>query len=398
MLGGFNLSDILTHWQHSVDFLETRADYINKRLRFMLLVFMVAVPAWIPMDFLLLQPEHVPPMIAARLGLALCLSMLWMFSMSQRRRAPVGWLLAGAVIAPLAFYVVSMRILSTGTPEPMLAGYENLPILIVAMTGLFPITVSFGVRLSLMAVSVFVGYQYTAGTLFSPVSLNLLWTLALMCGIVILIQTAELLMLLKLYRASTCDSVTGLVNRRVLVSRLESEIEECREENAKLSVIMVDLDFFKRVNDTYGHLTGDQVLRATASALAWEVRKVDVVARYGGEEFVIVLPRLGLERSKSIAERLRRAVQDLVITTDKGKTIPVTASLGVSQYREGEKLEEFLSRADALLYRAKANGRNRVECDASIADETEVEAVEAETGEDIAEESVETEERRAGLA
>lgn len=154
------------------------------------------------------------------------------------------------------------------------------------------------------------------------------------------------------------DPLTGLANRRVLDEELNREARRGIRDGRPLSVIILDLDYFKSLNDTFGHSAGDQVLMAVGRILAAGVRPADVVARYGGEEFVILLPDTNLELGVQIAERLRTQLGTLPVADCPR---PVTASFGVATLLPGQSADRLIERADAALYRAKANGRNRVE-------------------------------------
>jgi len=161
---------------------------------------------------------------------------------------------------------------------------------------------------------------------------------------------------------ATVDALTGCLNRRAFTDRLERELDRVRRYNVKLSVLMIDLDRFKDVNDTYGHIVGDGVLRKLGDLLRDEVRSVDLAARYGGEEFVILLPDTDLQGAVSFAERLRKRVEHENFA-EKGDPLRITVSIGVaSASTEGEitEPESLISRADEALYCAKNEGRNRV--------------------------------------
>ncbi|WP_207063640.1 diguanylate cyclase [Motiliproteus sp. SC1-56] len=359
-LGGFRLSDILTARSHSQDFCETRANYIAQRLRFMLAFFIVAVPAWIPVDYLTLNPEHFTPMAVARGVLAGALVLIWLLALLRPRPLHIHILLFLTLLAPGLFYSAAMVIMQQGTPEPALAGYTGMPYMMVALTGLFPLTLLYGAGLMLTVLLCYAGVELWAGTLLTTASLNTLWVLSLICGITFWVQGGQLLMLLKLYRESTRDPLTGLINRRVLMARLEAEIELHQSQGRPFSVLMCDLDRFKRINDNHGHLMGDQVLRHSAEILRQQLRKTDIIARFGGEEFMVVLPGLSAGESLGAAERIRAAFENAEIQTPAGEPLPVTTSIGVTDYRDGEAVEQTLLRADELLYEAKEGGRNRV--------------------------------------
>lgn len=161
---------------------------------------------------------------------------------------------------------------------------------------------------------------------------------------------------------ATQDPLTGLPNRRHFMARLREEFDRIkRYQDLPVSVVMLDLDWFKQVNDRYGHAAGDAVLRYFADLIQAEVRKLDTPGRLGGEEFAILLPGTHVTEAAAFAERLRRNLASRVIATAAGD-IPVTASLGIaSLWARDASPEAALGRADAALYRAKALGRNRVE-------------------------------------
>ena len=160
----------------------------------------------------------------------------------------------------------------------------------------------------------------------------------------------------KLEALATTDGLTGVKNHRSFQEFLEQQFQICRRSNAPLSLLLLDVDKFKNVNDTHGHQVGDEVLRRLAAVLLHEARKSDFVARYGGEEFVVVLTGTSREGSAEAAERLRLAVEKQEFEFGK-----ITASFGCSTMREeDETREDLISRADAALYLSKRTGRNRV--------------------------------------
>jgi diguanylate cyclase (GGDEF)-like protein len=164
------------------------------------------------------------------------------------------------------------------------------------------------------------------------------------------------------------DALTGLANRGWLDETLSLEVERSRRYGSRLSLIMGDLDHFKLVNDSYGHLVGDMVLKVAAEVLQAGVRMTDLVARYGGEEFLIVLPNTGLREACVLADRLREQLQNAPVTF---RAEPVTGSFGVVEWRSGELASDTVGRADKAMYAAKEQGRNRVSCDPSVDQEME---------------------------
>ncbi|MEI6215471.1 MAG: diguanylate cyclase [Desulfuromonadales bacterium] len=165
----------------------------------------------------------------------------------------------------------------------------------------------------------------------------------------------------ELERLSSTDALTGLTNRRRFLESLENERRRIERYGGSLSLIMFDIDNFKKVNDNWGHAVGDAVLCEIARDAQLFLRRADSAARYGGEEFVLLLPETGLSGAVLIANRLRQLVADTVISHDLGPPISVTVSIGVASLEPDESCDELLVRADKAMYQAKNNGRNRVE-------------------------------------
>jgi two-component system cell cycle response regulator len=162
---------------------------------------------------------------------------------------------------------------------------------------------------------------------------------------------------------ATTDALTGLLNRRAFLESTGREVARARRYNDQLSVILLDVDHFKNINDRRGHAAGDVVLTALGRLLSAAVRTCDIVARWGGEEFVLVLPSTGLEGAEQVAERVREQLAASLMLDPRGDAVPVTASFGVAQLATGESLEQLIDRADRAMYTAKSGGRNRVALD-----------------------------------
>jgi two-component system, cell cycle response regulator len=164
----------------------------------------------------------------------------------------------------------------------------------------------------------------------------------------------------EIYRMTIVDGLTQIHNKRYLFEALEKELIRARRYERELSLIIFDIDFFKRINDQYGHLAGDHVLRELARAVQERIRRDEVFARYGGEEFVIVLPETGLGGANALAEDLRERVATHAFVF-QGERIPVTISIGCAQLsKEDRAATDLIQRADEKLYEAKRGGRNRV--------------------------------------
>jgi len=170
-----------------------------------------------------------------------------------------------------------------------------------------------------------------------------------------------------LERLVNIDSLTGLYNRRATMHRLDEEIKNAGRYSDSLSLSLLDIDYFKKVNDQYGHLVGDDVLEKIATLLRRSVRETDVVGRHGGEEFLIILSKTDLSSAEIVTERVRKLIEAAEMADSEGNVFNITVSQGLVSYEPGEDLESLVSRADDALYRAKENGRNRVEKIGTIA-------------------------------
>jgi diguanylate cyclase len=164
---------------------------------------------------------------------------------------------------------------------------------------------------------------------------------------------------------SLTDPLTSLANRKYFDQAIEHAIAEAKESGEPLSLMLTDIDHFKKFNDTFGHLTGDQVLRLVALSVKQNVKGQDVSARYGGEEFAVILPATALRQAITVADHIRRAVmtKELMKRSTGEHLGRVTVSIGVASYHPGETAQLFIERADACLYAAKHAGRNRVICE-----------------------------------
>jgi len=164
----------------------------------------------------------------------------------------------------------------------------------------------------------------------------------------------------EIYKMTIVDGLTQIHNKRYLFEALDKELIRARRYERELSLVIFDIDFFKRINDQFGHLAGDYVLRELARVVQDRIRRDEVFARYGGEEFVIVLPETGLPGARSLAENLRERVGSHGFVF-QGERIPVTISIGCAQLlKEDRAAADLIQRADEKLYEAKRGGRNRV--------------------------------------
>jgi diguanylate cyclase len=174
-------------------------------------------------------------------------------------------------------------------------------------------------------------------------------------------------------REATRDALTGLYNRKYLNKAIQALHDHYRQEGAPFTVIMMDIDHFKKINDTHGHKVGDSVLEFIGQTMTGSVKGRDVPARYGGEEFIILLPATTSEGGCTLAESLRKQISSKTLKITKTQTPigVVTVSCGVAEVREDDTVDSVVDRADEALYLAKRSGRNRVMSEKDLPAETE---------------------------
>jgi len=185
------------------------------------------------------------------------------------------------------------------------------------------------------------------------------------CGIIS--EVAELRQnLAELSSLVRTDTLTGIANYRYFLQALEQEIERTQRSGQPTSLIMIDIDFFKKINDQWGHEVGNQALIHLSRLLQQIVRKLDIPCRYGGEEFAVILPDTHLAACLPVAERIRQGIEKSPLTV-AGQPLPMTVSLGISTYTDKQKttMEELVAQADQYLYQAKESGRNCI-CHAQL--------------------------------
>jgi len=161
---------------------------------------------------------------------------------------------------------------------------------------------------------------------------------------------------------SRTDSLTGLINRRYILELLSLEKKQCESKALPLSIVMVDLDYFKKINDGWGHAVGARALVAAAAALRSSVRQNDHVGRYGGEEFLVVLPGLDSTQARMLAERIRTTIAAVVLELPNNQCLSLSASLGMSSFAvtDDVSVDHLIKQADLALYRAKDSGRDQL--------------------------------------
>ena len=319
--------------------------------------------AWSVLDIAFLPGVVVGSVLAIRLALAVALLLI----ARRASRLPTGQLLLAFLWVQALGFGLMQALFLPDAREVQSIGYGLAPFLIAAQLALFPLPWHHALRLGLAPAAALVLVHLEHIPVVDVGMWSDAWLLALLLGVAAWTSQAQYQLLAALGAArtdATRDPLTGLGNRRLALERLAQEQERQRRHPAPLSVLMLDLDRFKAVNDRWGHPAGDLVLRAASIAISEELRGCDLGVRYGGEEFLVVLPDTVLDDAARVAERIRRRIGSLEIDVGEA-SIEVTVSIGVACQREDEPAEALIARADAALYRAKAEGRDRCVADAS---------------------------------
>lgn len=359
-LSELNLFDTLTNRYHSEDFNAARSEYIRTRVNILALVFAVFAPLWIPIDYLLLEPADLGAIASYRLMLFGGMLAVLLANNLRKRFLQHSLLCLTLLIAfPAVFYTACLFQLNDSSASQI--GYSFIPFLLVAILSVFPLTILEAGLLGAGLIFTLVYNDFFAGTLFTQEGFKDLWLIATLLVIALWANQAQLHMLLRLYRQATRDPLTGLLNRRIMMERVNELTQNQNSESPPpISILMLDLDRFKRINDTYGHLTGDTVLQSFSKIMREELRNSDILTRYGGEEFAAILPDTPLEDALRAAERIRSRCEQSWVTAKNNEPVSFTVSIGVGELNRGETFSETLQRVDNSLYDAKKSGRNKV--------------------------------------
>ena len=356
-----NFNDLVNSDMHSRDFNGSRAEFIFMRIRLLSIVFAILSLLWIPVDLFIVPTESLAIILSLRIAYSGLFLMLSMTRRGAQRINHAHRRLTAFVLIPCIFYIFSRLALGTDIDtQSVLVGYSFLPYLTVVLLAIFPLTLTEGIiYASLVGLTFFFSEILLKGSM-SISTLSDIWLLTLLAGIAIWAQLTQLQMLLRLYREASRDPLTGLVNRRILNRLLDIEITQARQQQRPLSILLFDLDLFKRVNDTYGHLTGDKVLQTFSRLLKRDLSNFNIIGRFGGEEFIAVLPGKDLVSAMQIADRIRTNCHSVETRGTENCVVSFTTSVGVTELQDNDTIDSLINRADKGLYKAKMNGRNTV--------------------------------------
>lgn len=343
-------------WQVPRDYRGRHDALIRSRVRTLSPIFAVATLAWIPMDLAWLEGSLLQFSVPLRVGIAAVLLLV-------ARLAPR----IPATLAVHAFlwqqaigFAVLQWLVDPGRSTALEIGYGLFPFVLTAQLAMLPTPwgrtlVAATAPTVQLSVTLFISGEHGA-----PLW-NAVWLFVLLLAVATWTSHAQLRLLVDLIgarRDAAHDALTGLPNRRGALRRLEAERQRARRTDHPLSVLMLDLDHFKRVNDRWGHAGGDRVLVEVAQVLREELRGMDLPARYGGEEFLALLPGADAAQAMDAAERVRGRIGRLRVDV-RGQGVRPTVSVGVSTWLPGETVDQLAARADGALYAAKDAGRNR---------------------------------------
>lgn len=339
-----------------------RAAVIASRVRLISLIFFVCTPLWIPLDALFLPDDLWQAVAIAHIVAALCFLGL---TISARGVITINAALAHMLLlllVPTVFYSF-VYIYLAGADLDWLAtsfsmGYTILPFVVVAGMGIFPLTYVESIAITVPILLVQIAATSLQLPVFNwPSFVGSLWLLVLISGVATLSCCSQLALMILLVRENIRDSLTGCFARASGQEMLEFQFEQARRNKTRLTLAFLDLDYFKSINDNYGHDAGDLAIRNAASAIQQHLRASDLLVRWGGEEFLLVFPGTTADEATLALERLVRAGFG-----QRPDGSNLTASIGLAErVQDGvESWSNLIEIADRRMYQAKEEGRNRL--------------------------------------
>ncbi|PSW05677.1 GGDEF domain-containing protein [Photobacterium lipolyticum] len=354
------LPDLWSSKTHTSSFQNTRSGYLRNRTSLLSIVWGVLFLLWIPFDLCFLPLEQGLKITIARISLGILLFLLAKKNHEHTSLRQAQWCISALVIAFNLFYFYSIMVLDF--PQAFSSyeyGYTLLPIIHIAVLTILPLTLKESLGLLAATILTQISVNLIAERLLSPENLANYWLQAVLALMVLWSQLSKLYMLMRLYRQATLDPLTGIYNRRMLLQLAQKSLINCELKGNSFSVLLFDIDKFKRINDTWGHGAGDKVLRGFTDFMQTKIRKTDLFGRYGGEEFVLFLPRCDQAMAHKISERMLDSIRKLDFPIGLDDThLSITTCIGISTYSPGDTLSSMLERADRALYECKKSGRD----------------------------------------
>ncbi|MDO6498583.1 GGDEF domain-containing protein [Photobacterium sanguinicancri] len=354
------LPDLWSTAAHSTSFQNTRSGYLRSRITLLSVVWGLLIILWIPLDLIFLSDIQAQPIAIARFMLGCGLLLTAWHSHHHTKLYQSQWSLIVLVIMINAFYIYCISVLDF--PQAYSGaeyGYTLLPIIHVAILTILPLTLKESLGLLAITALCQIGVDVKAQRLFTPEVMAGYWLQNVLALMVIWSQQSKLYMLMRLYRQATLDPLTGIYNRRMLLQLAQKSLEACEQNQQTFSVLLFDIDKFKRVNDTWGHGAGDDVLKRFTHFIQSQIRKTDLFGRYGGEEFILFLPNCDHQAAQDIANRMLDSIRSLNLDINAVSTqLRITSSVGISSLSHGDSLSSLIERADRALYECKDAGRD----------------------------------------
>lgn len=354
------LYELLTNKQHSMPISRHRASIMQSRIFFFCAIFAVLVPVWSLVDLLFLPGELWRELLLIRIISATAFGLLaW-----QARKEPdlqrARFLLAGMLAVTPLFYLISDHWLQayelTGTEQVVAELYALLPFVMIAGLTLFPLTLRelLAFAAPMLAVVILSSIPQTNSEI--PQAVSTIWLFTLILGVAMFASLNQLRYMLSQVNRASYDVLTGLLTRRAGIEMLDLQYRLTTMSESHLSILYLDLDHFKTVNDLYGHDAGDIVLKSAAQQLCATVRKGDNVIRWGGEEFIVILPTATPDEANDVISRIMTA--GLGLRPDGQQ---VTASIGIAEIQadNAHDWKTLVELADHRMYTAKIQGRAR---------------------------------------
>lgn len=356
--GSSSIKDTVSGRKHTPDFAYARNQYLGSRLRIVCWIFIILSPIWALFDHFLLPEQTLFAVRTARIIFFVAL-----LAIQGATRLPAfahhQVLLSLTLLAAPALFYAALLFITAPYELPPLANYYFIPFLLVATLSIFPFTLLESLIIGLLLILVQL-YSFSISDGSSLIhQIQEFWLLLALLTIAMTANHFHLSLLLRLYRQATHDQLTGLLNRHALFDLFAKE-DNGRSQQPTYGTMLLDLDHFKKINDTHGHAVGDKVLQAFAELLRKHSTKNDHIARYGGEEFLLISKQPSIQQLREQAERIRQATEQLIVTDLEDDVVSCTVSIGLSLSNGTEDLQQALQRADAALYEAKDAGRNRV--------------------------------------
>ncbi|RXJ74941.1 GGDEF domain-containing protein [Veronia nyctiphanis] len=364
-----SLYELWSRRNHAQSFNTTRHAYLKGRLQALCVIWAAANLVWIAIDFAQLSAldeiSNSQTLQLSALRLLFATSALYIASTvhSSTSLLRIKFALTLLVIAANLFYFSASLVLDFPFDHTHYSfSYAMLPLIHIVVLAIFPLTASE----CLLLIGITFMTQYSVTVLGGHEVDNVRKMLFSFEGITAVMvawsQLSQLHMIMKLYRHATLDPLTGVYNRRMLMTQAQQRFDKRKNKKSPFTVILFDLDKFKRVNDRYGHFAGDRVLEAFAKAVQSRIREEDIFGRFGGEEFILFLSDCSQENANKIATRILNAVRTMVVDIGEDKEpIQVTVSIGLHTTNKADDLYSALEKADASLYQAKAKGRDQIQ-------------------------------------